>query len=379
MNLLFLYTDEQRYDTLPCMGNDRIHMPNLNRLADRSMVFERAYCTQPVCTPSRGSIVTGLYPHAHDATINNLAMSSAARCVPQFLPEGMYHCGHYGKWHLGDEIFPQHGFTEWVGTEDTYHGTYSPPVQEFGPERSAYHHWLIGRGVSPIDIMAKRKVTQWHPAYENRFFRDQVHELPEAHCKPAFLAERAIEFIQTNRQRPWVLYVNFLEPHPPNTSCRNDQYDPADVTLPYNWDQQLSEDQPLRLRLRAAGPAARGEKAVREKTARYWGMNSLVDTHAGRILDALDAVGGWDDTIIVLTSDHGDMLGSYGLGGKSNMFDEASRERRNVRHAGRWQGHLHSGAGGRSEGGADPNHRDTRPVEAQRLQRGRPRTLRSAQ
>ncbi len=325
MNLLFLYTDEQRFDTLACMGNDRIHMPNLNRLAERSTVFERAYCTQPVCTPSRGSIVTGLYSHAHGATVNNLPMHRDAKGLPEHLPAGSHHCAHFGKWHLGDEIFPQHGFTEWVGTEDTYHDAYSPPVEEFGPERSAYHHWLAGRGVLPEDVMASRGESQWHPAYENRFFRGQIHRLPEEHCKPAFLAERAVEFIHSNRQRPWVLFANFLEPHPPNTSCRDDQYDPADVTLHPNWNRQLSEDQPRRLRMRAKGADARNEREQRERVARYWGMNSLVDTYAGCILDALDAVNGWDETIIVLTSDHGDMLGSFGLGGKSNMFDEASR------------------------------------------------------
>jgi len=323
-NLLFLYTDEQRFDTLACMGNDRIDMPNLNRLAERSTVFERAYCTQPVCTPSRGSIVTGLHSQAHGATNNNIHMNFDVKCLPEYLPAGEYHCAHMGKWHLGDEIFPQHGFTEWCGTEDTYHSAYSPPVEEFGPERSPYHHWLLGRGITPDDIVGDLPPEKRHPAHRNRFFRGQVHALPEEHCKPAFLAERAGEFLHINRQRPWVLYINFLEPHPPNTSCRNNQYDPADVTLPYNWDRELNENQPLRMRLGAAPASERSEQSVRERTARYWGMCSLVDTYAGRILDTLEETGQADNTIIVFTTDHGDMLGSFGRGGKSSMFDESA-------------------------------------------------------
>lgn len=324
-NVLFLYTDEQRFDTLACMGNDLIHMHNLNRLADRSTVFERAYCTQPICTPSRGSIVTGLHPQAHGATNNNIPMSRAAKCLPEHLQEGGYHCAHFGKWHLGDEIFPQHGFSEWCGTEDTYHSAYSPPVEEFGPERSPYHHWLVGRGITPDDMRKDIPQSQWHPAHDNRFFRQQIHSLPEEHSKPAFLAERAQEFIHTNGQRPWVLYINFLEPHPPNTSCRNEQYDPAAVTLPYNWDQEADEAKPLRLRLASRPVAERSEQEVRERTARYWGMCSLVDTYAGRVLDTLERTGQLDDTIVVLTSDHGDMLGSFGIGGKSHMLDESAR------------------------------------------------------
>lgn len=324
-NVLFLYTDEQRFDTLACTGNDRLHMPNLNRLAERSTVFERAYCTQPVCTPSRGSIVTGLYSRAHGATNNNIPMKREAKCLPEYLPAGQYTCGHFGKWHLGDEIFPQHGFTDWRGTEDTYHAQYSPPVEEFGPERSPYHHWLIERGVTPVDMHADPPSGKWHPAYENRFFRPQLHGLPEEVCKPAFLAEQAIDFIQANRGHPWVLYVNFVEPHPPNKSCRDGQYDPANVTPAYNWDQELGENQPLRLRLRAQPLAERSEAEVRENMARYWGMCSLVDTHVGRILDALEASGAGDDTIVVFTADHGDMLGSFGFGGKSCMFDESAR------------------------------------------------------
>lgn len=338
-NLLFLYTDEQRFDTLAANGGRAGVMPNLERLAARSTNFSHTYCTQPICTPARGSILTGLFSHAHGATINNLAMRRQVPCLPEFLPAGSHHCAHMGKWHLGDEIFPQHGFAEWVGTEDAYHAGYSPPVEEFGPERSPYHHWLVSRGVQPWDLNASRPPERRHQAFINRFMRDQLHALPEEHCKPAFLAERAIEFLQVNRQRPWVLYVNFLEPHPPIASCRDHQYDPADVDLAWNWDRELADDQPLRLQLRAKPAAQRSEDELRRTTARYWGMNSLVDTHIGRILDCLETTGGFEDTIIVLTSDHGDMMGSYGMSGKSQMFDEAARVPLLIHSPGQSQAH----------------------------------------
>jgi arylsulfatase len=326
-NLLFLYTDEQRRDTLAAYGNRQIAMPNLNALAERSTVFERAYCTAPVCTPSRGSIVTGLYAHAHGAIVNNLAMRGDAACLPECLPPNLYACGHFGKWHLGDEIFPQHGFTDWRGTEDTYHATFLPPRAEFTPERSHYHHWLVARGIKPWNLRLTLPANKWHPAHENRFFREQIHGLPEELSRPAFLAEQAVEFIGTHRARPWVLYVNFLEPHMPFHSCRDRQYDPADVTLPDGWPLELGPDAPLRLRLQAAHNRHGGcneERALREVVARYWGMCSLVDTHTGRILAALRGHGLEENTIVVFTSDHGDMMGSHGLHAKGQLFDESA-------------------------------------------------------
>jgi arylsulfatase A-like enzyme len=323
-NILFLYTDEQRSDSLACYGNRRGIMPHVDRLAGQATVFERAYCTQPVCTPGRGSLFTGLYSHAHGAVENNLAMRRDAKCLPEFLPAGVYAAGHFGKWHLGDEIFPQHGFTDWRGTEDTYHMAYSPPVKEFGPERSHYHHWLMKHGVQPLTpANLKPGDPKWHPAYENRFFRDQIHALPEDLSRPAFLAEQAVEFIQTHRARPWVLAVNFLEPHPPYHSCRDRQYQPGEVDLSPNWRETLGTDRPLRLRMRAHAERE-DEVALRDVTARYWGMCSLVDAHVGRILKALEDDGLLDRTIVVYTTDHGDMLGGYGLGGKSCMFEESA-------------------------------------------------------
>jgi arylsulfatase A-like enzyme len=324
MNILFLYTDEQRTDTLRCYGNPVGIMPNVDRLAAESIVFERAYCTQPVCTPSRGSLLTGLYAHAHGATENNRPLHRHIRCLPEWLPAGRHATGHFGKWHLGDEIFPQHGFTDWRGTEDTYHAGYSPPVAEFGPERSHYHHWLVQRGVRPLDLRERNPALQWHPAYANRFFRDQIHRLPEEVSRPAFLADQAVEFIATHRAQPWILYVNFLEPHPPFHSCRDNQYSPADVTLSPNWRERLGPDRPAPLRRRAETERP-DEATLRATTARYWGMCSLVDTHVGRILRALDEHGLRDDTILVFTSDHGEMLGGYGLFGKSCMLEESAR------------------------------------------------------
>ncbi len=123
-NLLFLWTDEQRADTLAAYGNPRFHMPSLNRLADQSIVLERCYDTQPVCTPARFSVLTGQWPHASGCITNNIALRRQTKTLPKLLGDAAYHTAYMGKWHLGDEIFAQHGFQQWVSVEDYIYDKY---------------------------------------------------------------------------------------------------------------------------------------------------------------------------------------------------------------------------------------------------------------
>ncbi len=316
-NLLFIYTDEQRFDTLAAYGNDRIAMPNLNRLADQSCVFDRATVTQPVCTPSRSSLLTGLYPHRNGCTANNLLLDDTIPCLPELLPAGHYATAHFGKWHLGDELFAQHGFDHWLSIEDGYNAWFRPGRDQAAV--SDYTRWLLAKGRTPKN--------------GHDFNRDEAAALPEALSKPAFLAEAASRFIREHHDRPFCLYVNFLEPHMPFTGPRDGQYDPDAIPLPENFDNPPAQDQHLRYRLFHAHYAA-GRKfgvhsdnpdEVRRLIARYWGLCSQVDTHCGTILDTLADAGLWDDTIIVFTSDHGDMMGAHQLIAKCVMYEEAVR------------------------------------------------------
>jgi len=316
-NLLFLFTDEQRADTLAAYGNRRIHMPNLDRLAGQATVFERAYVSQPVCTPSRSTILTGLWPHTNGCVANNVPLPADLPALPEMLPPGAWTCGYHGKWHLGDEIFCQHGFDDWVSVEDMYRQHYSPGRDRAA--RSDYHHWLAAAGTAPAD--------------GSLFGRTETARLDESLSKPAFLAETACRFIHENRRRPWALFVNFLEPHMPFFGPRDAQYAPDDVTLPDNFDAAPAEDQPLKTRLfarhyarvGASGLPLRTEADWRRLIANYWGLCSLVDTHVGTILSAVADAGLWDNTIVVYTSDHGDMMGSHRLVAKCVMFEEAVR------------------------------------------------------
>jgi arylsulfatase A-like enzyme len=216
-----------------------------------------------------------------------------------------------GKWHLGDEIFRQQGFDEWVSIEDGYIQYYSDGRNE--DERSSYHHWLIEKGYEPNE--------------NNIFTRQFATSLPIEHCKPSFLSENATRFINQNADKPFVLYVNFLEPHTPFNGPLNDLHEMSDIKLPENYNdlpwenvQGLEDvpEAPFRTR-------ARDDQILMETKRKYWGLVSQVDRSVGAILSALEEEGLAGNTIIVYTSDHGEMMGAHRMMGKNNPFEEATR------------------------------------------------------
>ena len=116
-NLVIFLPDQQRADTIKSYGG-RVHTPNLDQLAAQSAVFQQAYVTQPICTPSRSSLMTGTWPHANGCTRNFLILDPHWRCLPELIADADYRFGYVGKWHLGNEMFAQHGFEEWVSVEN---------------------------------------------------------------------------------------------------------------------------------------------------------------------------------------------------------------------------------------------------------------------
>lgn len=317
-NLLFLWTDEQRADTMAIYGNHKIHAPNLNKLASESVVFEKAYVTQPVCTPSRSTVMTGLWPHTNGCTENNIPLPKEIPCFPELMNDPDYRTGYFGKWHLGDEVFAQHGFEEWESIEDIYWEYFSEGRD--CTARSSYAEYLLSLGYPP-------------DRDRGDFSRDFASRLPLEHCKPKFLEQKACDFLRRHRHEPFVLYVNFLEPHPPFFGPLNDEHDPNEIDLPKNFDDPLEEDEPLRYRLIRhklyqngyKGKELRTEEQWRRLAANYWGLVTQVDLSIGAILAELERLGLAENTIVVFTSDHGDMMGAHRLLNKTVMYEESVR------------------------------------------------------
>src|SRR5690606_6166913 len=141
-------------------------------------------------------------------------------------------------------------------------------------------------------------------------------KLPIDDCKPKFLEEKACEFLEQNKENPFILYVNFLEPHMPFWGPLNEMYDPAEVYLPASFDDPLEENEPLNYRLKRENVLKKygsTEADFRSLISRYWGLASQVDMSVGVILNKLKELGLDKNTIVIYTSDHGDMMGAHRL------------------------------------------------------------------
>jgi arylsulfatase A-like enzyme len=316
MNLLFLYTDEQAFNTLAAYGNTHIAMPSLNRLAEQSVVCESAYVTQAVCTPSRSTLLTGQWPHTNGCTENNAPLAATTQCVPEMCRGREYATAHIGKWHLGDEIFPQHGFDTWISIEDNYAKYYSTGRPR--DANSSYHHFLVEHGFTPEN--------------GDTFNRAQTARLPEPYVKASFVGQKTCEFLDSVGKAPFICYANFLEPHMPYFGPRDDQYDPEQIELPRSY-YEAAEDAPIKVRAYRAGYRRFGHSGLPLRTesdwkrlvANYWGLCSLIDTQIGRVLERLEENGQAEDTLVVFTSDHGDMMGAQQITAKTVQYEPSVR------------------------------------------------------
>lgn len=317
-NLLFIWTDEQRADTMRAYGNTKIKTPNLNKLADESIVFEKAYVSQTVCTPSRSTVLTGLWPHQNGCTENNIPLDASIKCLPEILNDPDYRTGYFGKWHLGDEIFAQHGFEEWQSIEDGYRKYYRPERDR--SQKSNYWHFLKNLGYEP-------------DTSSGHFSRGFAARRPIEHCKPKFLELQAVDFLERHQNEPFLLHINFLEPHMPFYGPLDDLHSPDDIELPFSYFNYESEKEPLRYRFLRERYRQRGfegndlkvEAGWKRLLANYWGLVSQVDRSVGAILAALERLNLAENTIVVYTSDHGDMMSAHRLLAKTVMYEEAAR------------------------------------------------------
>jgi arylsulfatase len=333
-NIVFIFSDQQRSDTLACYGNEWIKVPHLNQLADESFVFENAYVTQPVCTPARASIMTGLFPHTAGPMVNKMALPQEVPTIAELISED-YFCGYLGKWHLGDDVVRQHGFDEWVSTEESHRPEYSK--REYRTLMSDYHHYLVAAGYEP-DIES---------AGARAFSPRARAKMPAEHQMASFLGREAERFIEERSDAPFMLYVSTFEPHPPYYGPLDDLYDPDEIPVGPAF-LRVSEDDSLLNRERGnyytqflkgevqsenayiTGGAVHGsnvstEAGWRQLRARYMANITLVDDMVGRIIAAIDKAGIADNTIVVFTSDHGEMAGDHGMLEKRSFFEEAAK------------------------------------------------------
>jgi len=310
-NLLVFLPDELRTDLIVGSAANSVRAPSLHLLASESIVFERAYVTHPICSPARSSLLTGTWPHQTHCTDNKDVLPPSIRCLPEMIADPAYRTGYFGKWHLGDEFLPQHGFEEWVSIEDSFK---TAQHHRKTPGQSDYTKFLLAKGFKP-DMQNGKSFSLKFPT-----------TLPFELSKPKFLETKACEFLERHRNEPFVLFVAFFEPHPPYNGPFNNEHPLDAVSLDASIDNLFSDEMPLRYRLRQEyyrnqHPTAAQYREVKQK---YLGLIHEIDRGIGTILAKLDDLGLRDRTITAVTSDHGDMMSAHGMLGKQLMFEQSA-------------------------------------------------------
>ena len=281
-NIVLIVTDNQSPWTLGCYGNEEIRTPAIDRLAGEGVRLDYAFCTSPVCSPNRATILTGLMPSQHgvhsylSTEKPNSQMGPEAYCtieefpnLPRILADAGYDCGMSGKWHLGDSLHPQLGFRSWMAKPDGH--------------TSTFHD---------VPMIQNERVYQ-----ETRYTTEAI-------------ADHAVSFLQESREDPFFLYVGFNGPygldgdtltghqnrHTPYYADKDLECFPREPTHP--WLRQYRD--------RMDNPTARRS---------YAAAVSGVDDGVGAIMDEIEAQGLANETLIVFTSDHGLCGGHHGMWG----------------------------------------------------------------
>ena len=326
-NILWVCTDQQRYDTIAALGNPHVSTPNLDELLRQGVAFERAYCQSPICTPSRASFLTGMYPSSIHVNRNgNPRFPDFPPLISKQLADHGYVCGLIGKLHLTSA----YGRIE-ERTDDGYsYWQYSHAPRDDWEHGHDYADWLRLKGAELSELI-----------------KDAAGVPAELH-QTTWCAEKTIEFITEARSQPWFASVNIYDPHPPFNppGAYRDLFDPQSVNLPLFRDSDLTQQQrlsaidfqsqvrqPDQLDIKSpilpqsASPGlveaeTAGARDAQSLIAAYYAMIKLIDDQLARIIEALDASGQRENTVIIFTSDHGEMLGDHGLIQKGCRFYE---------------------------------------------------------
>jgi len=348
-NILWICTDQQRYDTIGALGNPYVSTPNLDRLATEGVAFTHAYCQSPICTPSRASFLTGRYASTvHNNRNGNDYFPGRATLVTKLLADAGYDCGLIGKLHLAgafQRIEPR--------TDDGYrYWQYSHAPRDDWPQGHDYADWVREQG----EILGE--------------LTKSPDGVPAALHQTTWCAEKTIEFINEERDGLWLTSVNIYDPHPPfNPPAEyRAMFDPAEMPGPLFRESDLAQQARLEaLDFQSKGrhpddldiknpiipmppklgleedDSIGGQRDAGTLQAAYYAMIKLIDDQVGRILEALEESGQRDNTLVIFMSDHGETLGDHGLIQKGCRFYEGLVR---VPLIISWPGHVRQGVRG---------------------------------
>jgi len=345
VNLLFIITDQQRWDALSCAGNRVLRTPNLDRLAADGVRFERAYSHCPVCVPARASILTG---HSIDSTgvVSNREADDAAlpaeagiRSLPTFdelLDQRGYYAEYHGKWHnplLHTQVYDNH--VE-MNNDAGMGRRYTEFLREKLGQRAPQPGEQIGWGgqpyrMDPIDARyglppgAQPATPDGTPRKPSQPDDQGCLDIPPEYTSTALQAQSTIAAIHRAGDRPFTITCSFHFPHSPFVLPKpyHGMYPPADLEPPASIDDPMANSPYPAANGRQGLPAYRDPAKIGYFISNYYGLIAEIDDWVGRILDTLRETGNDRRTLVIFTSDHGELLGSHGMREKNVFYEES--------------------------------------------------------
>jgi len=314
-NLLVLLNDQHRYDAVSCNGAPICRTPHIDSIAQSGMRFAHAFCPMALCSPTRGSLLTGLYPHNHGLLANmgnfngvfdNQLLEKTG--YAELLSQAGYSTSYVGKWHMPKE-----------GDKEFWH------FDHWHSERE-YARYAMDLGYSPNRALEVQRL-EWG---EKAPFCGQA-VIPAEHLQEAWVADRTVDLLEgyADGERPFLIFASFFGPHFPYAvpAPYDTLYDPQQVPRWENYDDQFVDKPPIQqkemLRWNSSHLTWPDWQRV---IAHYWGYCTYIDDQIGRVLQRLDERGLAENTVVFYSSDHGDNLGSHRLFNKGfQMYDEIYR------------------------------------------------------
>ena len=345
-NILFIMFDQLRWDYLSCSGHPHLETPNIDWLASQGVRFTRAYIQSPICGSSRMSTYTGRYVHSHGASWNGIPLKVGELTMGDHLRKAGMGCFLVGKTHMRAD---EEGMARLGLEPDSLIGA---RVSECGfdvferddgmlPEgpdgfydpngAKEYNKWLRDKGYesdNPWHDFANSGLDEDGNVQSGWFLKnsDKAANIAEEDSETPYLTGRGIDFIE-QAEGPWCCHLSFIKPHWPYIvpAPYHNMFTPEDVPAPLRHEIELDDPQPVYGSYQKNKIAQAFQRDdVRDKVIpAYMGLIKQCDDELGRILDHLDETGQMADTMIVLTSDHGDYLGDHWLGEK-DLFHEQS-------------------------------------------------------
>jgi arylsulfatase A-like enzyme len=342
LNILFIMYDQLRFDYLSCAGHPHLHTPNFDRVAAKGVRFTNAYCQSPICGASRMSFYTGRYASSHGAQWNGYPLRVGEQTLGDHLRKVGMDCWLIGKTHMKadaegmarlglepDSLIgarqAECGFDAWVRDDGLWA---EGPDGFYDEKRSPYNEYLKSKGYdgdNPWSQNANAGVKDGQIASAWMFDNcDLPANIREEDSETPWLTQKTIEFMEA-QTGPWCAHVSYIKPHWPYIvpAPYHDMYGANHVPTPTRSDDEWRDPHPVFhafLKGKVAEAFQRDE--VRQKVIpAYMGLIKQCDDQLGVILDYLDRTGKADDTMIVLTSDHGDYLGDHWMGEKDLFHD----------------------------------------------------------